>query len=130
MSTGISFNGSKWVVNIYLKSKHIYLGSFDTEELAGIAYDKAKSGKIAKIKVIPARKLPIYMEWPDGGKYVIVYWIERWEKWYAQIWINGEFRKIGMFELKKIALAAYFAAENGDFYYSGKIDGRTLRYKT
>jgi hypothetical protein len=40
---GTTKNGNRWVSQIYKNGEHIYLGSFDTEELAHHAYMEAKN---------------------------------------------------------------------------------------
>lgn len=123
-------DGLKWVAQIRRGNEHIHLGSFSTEDEAGLAYNAMATklfGEFAILNVIDGNasrpKVPVRT---TGGKskFFGVYPYHYGPGWVAQIRINKKLVRLGTFETEVLAALAYNdAAKNafGDNAYQNPI---------
>ena len=110
---GVNSRNGKWISRIKVDGKSIYLGMFESETEAAIAYDR----------YILQNSLNNYLNFPDdienilsyefetksssSSEYTGVYYSSQRDKWVAQIVENNKTKYLGCFEEEVIAAKKY-----------------------
>lgn len=112
-------NGA-WISRIRLEKRCLYLGCFDTEEMAALAYDK-KAIEIYGMETptnfpkneVLSRKL-VFKNKKLTSSYIGVSWSPESNKWRSVCYFNGKNKSLGFYADEKEAAQAYniFVIEN------------------
>ena len=126
---GVTFDKprNKWKAVISIDGKQHYIGLYENEEEAANDYaravfkyrgqdalDKARERKSSAPAIdlsdVPPQPLIHKSKWFGGSKYAGIYFNKQWNKWKAQITIEGKNRHIGHYVSEEEAAANYARA--------------------
>lgn len=105
----------KWQAQIGYLGRHLNLGRYDSEEMAGLAYNLRATelfGEFAALNILPGgivlperKRRP-----PKSSQYRGVYWFTDRQAWYAQLRVQKQKFGLGPFPTEHEAVLAYDAA--------------------